>query len=43
MTSLRRYLISVLIALLVLTSFLAALQSYRLSAARATELFDQDL
>jgi two-component system sensor histidine kinase QseC len=43
MTSVRRYLISVLIALLVLTSFLAALQSYRLSAARATELFDQDL
>lgn len=43
MTSVRRYLISVLIALMVLTSFLAALQSYRLSAARATELFDQDL
>ncbi|MEH8018521.1 ATP-binding protein [Rheinheimera muenzenbergensis] len=43
MTSVRRYLISVLIALLVLTSFLAALQSYRLSAARASALFDQDL
>lgn len=43
MTSVRRYLISVLIALLVLTSFLAALQSYRLSADRARELFDQDL
>ena len=43
MTSVRRYLISVLIALLVLTSFLAALQSYRLSAERARDLFDQDL
>ncbi|GAB2924219.1 sensor histidine kinase [Rheinheimera gaetbuli] len=43
MTSVRRYLISVLIAVLVLTSFLAALQSYRLSADRATDLFDQDL
>lgn len=43
MTSVRRYLISVLIAVLVLTSFLAALQSYRLSADRAAELFDQDL
>ena len=43
MTSVRRYLISVLIALLVLTSFLAALQSYRLSADRASVLFDQDL
>lgn len=43
MTSVRRYLISVLIALLVLTSFLAALQSYRLSADRARDLFDQDL
>lgn len=43
MTSVRRYLISVLIAILVLTSFLAALQSYRLSADRARELFDQDL
>ena len=43
MTSVRSYLISVLIALLVLTSFLAALQSYRLSVDRAKELFDQDL
>jgi len=43
MTSVRRYLISVLIALLVLTSFLAALQSYRLSSERARDLFDQDL
>jgi len=43
MTSVRRYLISVLIAVLVLSSFLAALQSYRLSAERARELFDQDL
>ena len=43
MTSVRRYLISVLIALLVLTSFLAALQRYRLSAERARDLFDQDL
>lgn len=43
MTSVRRYLVSVLLAVLVLTSFLAALQSYRLSADRARDLFDQDL
>jgi two-component system sensor histidine kinase QseC len=43
MTSVSRYLISVLMAVLVLTSFLAALQSYRLSAERVSTLFDQDL
>jgi two-component system sensor histidine kinase QseC len=43
MTSVSRYLISVLMAVLVLTSFMAALQSYRLSAERVSTLFDQDL
>ena len=43
MTSIRRYLVTLLIALLTLTSFLAALQSYRLSSAQAQKLFDDDL
>ncbi|KUM53684.1 ATP-binding protein [Rheinheimera sp. EpRS3] len=43
MRSLRRYLVTVLIALFTLISFLAALQSYRQSASRAEALFDQDL
>lgn len=43
MRSLRRYLVTVLIALFTLISFLAALQSYRQSAVRAEALFDQDL
>lgn len=43
MRSLRRYLVTVLIALFTLISFLAALQSYRQSAGRAEALFDQDL
>ena len=43
MTSIRRYLVTLLIALLTLTSFLAALQSYRQSSAQAQKLFDEDL
>lgn len=43
MRSLRRYLVTVLIALFTLISFLAALQSYRQSTVRAEALFDQDL
>lgn len=43
MTSIRRYLVTLLIALLTLTSFLAALQSYRQSSAQAQKLFDDDL
>lgn len=43
MTSIRRYLVTVLIALLTLTSFLAALQSYRQSISQSTILFDADL
>jgi len=43
MTSIRRYLVTLLIALLTLTSFLAALQSYRQSMSRAELLLDQDL
>lgn len=43
MTSIRRYLVLILIAVLTLTSFMAALQSYRQSISRADLLFDQDL
>ena len=43
MRSLRRYLVTVLIALFTLISFVAALQSYKQSAQRAEVLFDQDL
>ena len=43
MTSIRRYLVTILIAVLTLTSFLAALQSYRQSISRSDLLFDQDL
>ncbi len=43
MGSLRRYLVTVLIALFTLISFVAALQSYKQSAIRAEALFDQDL
>lgn len=43
MTSIRRYLVTILIAVLTLTSFLAALQSYRQSLSRSDLLFDQDL
>ena len=43
MRSLRRYLVTVLIALFTLISFVAALQSYKQSAIRAEALFDQDL
>ena len=43
MTSIRRYLVTLFIALLTLTSFLAALQSYRQSSAQAQKLFDEDL
>ncbi len=43
MTSIRGYLVTVLIALLTLTSFLAALQGYRQSSQQAARLFDQDL
>ena len=43
MTSIRRYLVTILIAVLTLTSFLAALQSYRHSISRSDLLFDQDL
>ena len=43
MSSIRRYLVTLLIAMLTLTSFLAALQSYRQSISRADLLFDQDL
>lgn len=43
MISIRRYLVTLLIAFLTLTSFLAALQSYRESSAQAQRLFDEDL
>lgn len=43
MTSIRGYLVTVLIALLTLTSFLAALQGYRQSSQQAARLFDEDL
>jgi len=43
MRSIRRYLVTILIAVLTLTSFLAALQSYRHSISRSDLLFDQDL
>lgn len=43
MSSIRRYLVTVLIAMLTLTSFMAALQSYRESISRADQLFDDDL
>lgn len=43
MRSIRRYLVTILIAVLTLTSFLAALQSYRHSISRSDMLFDQDL
>ncbi len=43
MRSLRRYLVTVLIALFTLISFVAALQSYKQSASWAEALFDQDL
>ncbi len=43
MSSIRRYLVTILIAVLTLTSFLAALQSYRQSLSRSDLLFDQDL
>jgi len=43
MRSIRRYLVTLLIALLTLTSFLAALKSYRQSIAQAELMFDGDL
>lgn len=43
MTSIRSYLVTVLIALLTLTSFLAALQGYRHSSEQAGRMFDEDL
>ncbi|WP_419570779.1 sensor histidine kinase [Rheinheimera sp.] len=43
MRSVRHYLLTILIALLTLTSFLAAVQSYRQSVDRSEQLFDQDL
>lgn len=43
MTSIRGYLVTVLIALLTLTSFLAALQGYRQSSQQASRMFDEDL
>lgn len=43
MTSIRRYLVTLLIALITLTSFLAALQSYKQSSLQAQQLFDDDL
>ena len=43
MRSIRRYLVTILIALLMLTSFMAALQSYRHSISQAELLFDEDL
>lgn len=43
MTSIRRYLVTLLIALITLTSFLAALQSYKQSSRQAEQLFDDDL
>lgn len=43
MSSIRRYLVTILIAMLTLTSFMAALQSYRESISRADQLFDDDL
>lgn len=43
MSSIRRYLVTLLIALLTLTSFLAALQSYKQSSRQAEKLFDDDL
>ncbi len=43
MTSIRRYLLTLLIAVLTLCSFLAALQSYRQSISRAEQLLDADL
>lgn len=43
MRSIRRYLVTLLIAILTLTSFMAALQSYRQSIQQAEQLFDQDL
>lgn len=43
MSSIRRYLVTILIAILTLTSFMAALQSYRESISRADQLFDDDL
>ncbi len=43
MTSIRRYLVTLLIAMLTLCSFLAALQSYRQSISRADQLLDADL
>jgi two-component system sensor histidine kinase QseC len=43
MRSIRRYLVTLLIAILTLTSFMAALKSYRQSIEQAELLFDQDL
>lgn len=43
MRSIRSYLVTVLIALLTLTSFLAALQGYRHSSEQAGRMFDEDL
>lgn len=43
MRSIRRYLVTVIIALLILISFLATLQGYRHSIARSDNLFDQQL
>lgn len=43
MSSIRRYLVTMLIAMLTLTSFMAALHSYRESISRADQLFDDDL
>ncbi len=43
MSSIRRYLVTLLIALITLTSFMAALHSYRQSTAQAQQLFDDEL
>ncbi len=43
MRSIRRYLVTLLIAILTLTSFMAALKSYRQSIEQAELLFDADL
>ncbi len=43
MRSIRRYLVTLLIAIITLTSFMAALKSYRQSIEQAELLFDEDL
>lgn len=43
MKSIRSYLVTLLVAMLTLVSFLAALQSYRSSIQRAEQMFDDDL